>query len=68
MNDYYDMIRLYRKFTAGTKYLNRQLARGIDITRDKERFLREVVDPMDETYSNLKEEDKAQITKTTERV
>lgn len=58
-----DFLKLYDRFLAGTRYLNRQLARGANITRDKERFQRQVVDSMDEMYQRLTDGDKARFEK-----
>jgi hypothetical protein len=61
MNDYYNILRLYKKFTDGTNYLCRQMIKGIDITNEKARFIHEVVNPMDALWIEVSRDVKEKL-------
>lgn len=53
--------KLMAKFRAGAAYLSRQMAQGRDIRAEKERFVREVSDPLDLAYADLTDQEKESI-------
>ena len=49
---------LNQQFSAGMKWLNRQMARGINVDKDKQEFQANVVEPMDTLWSTFNAEEK----------
>jgi len=49
---------LYKQFLAGMRWLNRQMARGGNVGRDKEDFIRLVADPLDAMWSTFTDKEK----------
>ncbi len=59
---------LYRKFVNGTRWINGQMAKGINVDKDKADFMRSVVEPMDALWAEFTDEDKAYWTKVHDAV
>lgn len=49
---------LYQQFLAGMRWLNRQMARGINVDKDKQEFQANVVEPMDALWRTFTDEEK----------
>ena len=49
---------LYQQFLAGMRWLNSQMARGINVDKDKQEFEAKVVGPMDALWSTFTNEEK----------
>ena len=49
---------LNQQFSAGMSWLNRQMARGINVDKDKQEFQANVVEPMDALWSTFTDEEK----------
>lgn len=49
---------LYKQFLAGMKWLNRQMARGVSVEKDKQEFQAKVIEPMDALWNTFTAEEK----------
>ena len=49
---------LYKRFVDGTRWINEQMARGVNVERDKDEFKRFVVEPMDKMWGELTQSEK----------
>jgi len=58
MNKFEQFKGLYKRFVDGTRWLNRQMQKGIDIEHDKKEFQGLVVEPMDAMWAGFTDEQK----------
>ncbi len=58
MDKFEQFKRIYKRFTDGTRWLNRQMEKGIDVERDKREFQILVVEPMDALWQTFTDEEK----------
>ena len=59
MDDKFEQFKtLYKKFVNGTAWLNKQMANGIDVERDKKEFQSSVVKPMNSLRATFTNEEK----------
>ena len=58
MDKFEQFKRIYKRFTDGTRWLNRQMGKGIDVERDKREFQILVVEPMDALWQTFTDEEK----------
>ena len=49
---------LYKRFVDGTRWINEQMARGVNVERDKDEFKRFVIEPMDKMWGELTQGEK----------
>jgi len=49
---------LYKRFVDGTRWINEQMARGVNVERDKDEFKRFVIEPMDKMWGELTQSEK----------
>ena len=49
---------VYQQFLSGMRWLNRQMAKGINVDKDKQEFQVNVVEPMDALWSTFTDEEK----------
>jgi len=56
--------QLHKKFIDGTRWLNKQMAMGVNVGKDKEDFIRLVADPLDEMWNTFTNEEKEYFLKT----
>lgn len=52
-NSMNQIIKLWGFFATETRALSRRLLAGENISQDKERFIRAVMDPLDKAYAGL---------------
>jgi hypothetical protein len=58
MDKFEQFKRIYKRFVDGTRWLNRQMEKGIDVERDKREFQILVVEPMDALWQTFTDEEK----------
>lgn len=58
MDTFEQFKRLYKRFIDGTRWLNRQMEKGVDVERDKREFQILVVEPMDALWQMFTDEEK----------
>ena len=49
---------IYTKFIHGTKWLNKQMANGVNVDREKKEFISSIINPMDALWSTFTDEEK----------
>ena len=50
---------LFKQFVDGTRWLNDQMTRGVNVVNDKQDFNRLVVEPMDAMWAGFTDQEKA---------
>lgn len=50
--------KLYKEFIHGTDRLNKQMADGINVEREKKEFISSVINPMDALWAMFTDEEK----------
>lgn len=58
MDKHEQFKNLYRKYVDGTRWLNAQAGKGVDVTRHRQDFDEMVVKPMDAIWSTLTPDEK----------
>jgi hypothetical protein len=58
MDKHGEFKRLYRRFIDGTRWLNNQMSRGVNVDKDKQEFEEKVVKPMDAMWATFTGEEK----------
>ena len=49
---------IYTKFIHGTKWLNKQMANGVNVDREKKEFISSVINPMDALWATFTNQEK----------
>jgi hypothetical protein len=50
--------KIYTQFIHGTKWLNGQMAKGINVDREKKEFISSVINPMDALWATFTDQEK----------
>lgn len=49
---------LFKRFVDGTRWINEKITKGFNTDKDKEDFMRLIVEPMDAVWAEFTDEDK----------
>ena len=55
---FYEFKTIYKKFIDGTRWLNEQMSKKVNVDQDKKDFQKLVVEPMDKMWDTFTDEEK----------
>ena len=55
---FYEFKSIYKKFIDGTRWLNEQMAKEVNVDQDKKDFQKMVIEPMDKMWATFSDEEK----------